>query len=244
MSGSNSRVIARSGSCGALIGTSPDGPRACSCFCSWCSDPHRQCGHELQHCGTPSVRGGDWSENNDGAAPGILPACSGGQLANSRCSRRWLDAGEKASIYSCLFRLSRKWLCRPRCLAPSRKGSGRGWTDGPPPYTLTLVEVMMLPMTSRLGVLVLLICDYWGDPGLALSPLARPFCSTPTSCPSLILRKQVEQAIGAPPQTPAPPPWEVGSACLSEECRGRGPCCQAVSAVPSPLGHLFARLQP
>jgi hypothetical protein len=106
------------------------------------------------------------------------------------------------------------------------------------------VEVIMLLVTSRLGILLLLICDYWGDPGLALSPLARPFCSTPTHCPTLGMRDQVELAI----KVPAPPAWgdrpEVATTAKVGRVDASGSAsCDAASPAPSSLCHLSPRLQ-
>jgi hypothetical protein len=103
----------------------------------------------------------------------------------------------------------------------------------------------MLPMAIRLGVFVLLISDYWGDPGLALSPLARPFCSTPTTCPCLIGRSQLQRAMRMPRQTPAPPPWKA----VAEASALASRCSTVLSHCPYreialPASPPLSRLQP
>ncbi len=127
-------------------------------------------------------------------------------------------------------RFTGRWLAN----GPAR------WTEHPLAATLKPVEVMMLPVASRLGILLLLICDYWGDPGLALSPLARPLCSTPANCTSFLLRGQVEHVIANPPQTPA------GVPAISTTT-GRGstePGPGSVSQTALPASPPLPRLQP
>ena len=59
-----------------------------------------------------------------------------------------------------------------------------------------------MPLIGRLFLLLLLACDFVGDPGLAVSPLARPHCSTPTHDHSLLLRGALERNIVRSAESP------------------------------------------
>jgi hypothetical protein len=63
-------------------------------------------------------------------------------------------------------------------------------------------DARMAPLIGRTFLLLLLACDFVGDPGYLVSPLARPHCSTPTDGRTPLLRSDFEWTLLASAQSP------------------------------------------
>ncbi len=73
----------------------------------------------------------------------------------------------------------------------------------------------MLSLVFRLGLLLLLACDFWFEPHNGISPLAQPVRSTPAICQALSHRDTLQRTILASPEDPAWSGWWVTSASIA-----------------------------
>jgi hypothetical protein len=125
--------------------------------------------------------------------------------------------------------------------------------DGRRGRELQPCESCMLAVGGRLLLFLLLACDYAGDPGPGVSPLARSFCSTPVYCRASALHQFLVRTILDSIREPElqrdgyasaqdQAATAAGQAWFTAGDRGRGPTASSDFLRDAPLCFLWQHL--